>query len=233
MSSNELVLCVRSESVNELKKEWFTCKPNISLDEFNALFAQEEITVMSRKYAEKDENFLQFIPSCVFRKPDGTILLYQRTKGTGESRLLGNHSCNVGGHVNVTDIALERDEEQNKTGALDLAGTIWNNIFREVEEELGIDLGSVADLNFDEDFAEFYGFIYDSSNSVGQVHLGLLFIFDVKQDLEFDSLIAESEGMLLKGWYNPFHLLKLDESKEINLENWANIVCEQLVRNHS
>ena len=220
MSGSELVLCVRSSSVDDVIGEGLTPKSG----EFSEIFKHEELAIISRKYAEKNEDYLQLIPSCVFRKPNGTILLYQRSKGTAESRLLGNYSTNVGGHTNILDVTL------NNEGNVSVACTIWNNIVRETKEELGVDIGKVCELNYDDEMAEFHGFIYDSSNAVGRVHLGLVFVFDVQDDLEFDSSIAEQEGMILKGWHKPEVLLYNHDIDAINLENWATIVCKYLVK---
>jgi predicted NUDIX family phosphoesterase len=225
MSKFEQVVTIRRESVKEFLTDGFTVidgnTEEVKAEMFNKVFKPEEIVIGSRHWLEQDENFLQIIPSIVFRKPDGTVLHYQRTQGTGEGRLLGNYSCNIGGHINVNDLDTSIDR-------ISPILTVWNSIFREVAEELGVALDLVANVNYDEDYNEFRGIIYDSSNSVGKVHIGLLFVFDVAQDCEFNSGIAESEGMLLKGWYSPATLLHHHDIDAINLENWAKIVLEYL-----
>jgi predicted NUDIX family phosphoesterase len=228
MSKFEQVVAIRADSLKDKLLDGFML---IAGDEkekqglFNQFFKPEEIVIGSRHWMEQDENFLQIIPCCLFRKPDGTVLNYQRVKNTGESRLLGNYSVCVGGHMNLQELQYENNR-------VNIASSVWNGIFREVREELGVDLENViytdCVLNYENYFDEFRGIIYDSSNAVGRVHIGLLFVFDVNQDCEFDSKVAESEGLSLKGWHLPETLLYHHDIDAINLENWAKIVLEAL-----
>lgn len=226
MSKFEQVVCVRAESIkSKLPLHGFLPVEGTEEEKsakFKELFKAEEVVIGSRHWLENDRTFLQLIPSIVFRKPDGTVLVYQRVKGTGELRLLGNSSCNVGGHVNAVD--LHFDDANN----IDISLTIWNSLFREVSEELGVELGVIIDIPYDSDFNEFKGVIFDTSNDVGKVHVGLLYVFDVEQDCEFNSEVAESEGMVLSGWYTPSTILHHHDIDAIHLENWAKIVLEHL-----
>jgi predicted NUDIX family phosphoesterase len=234
MSKFEQVIAIRRDSVADklpvgMVKVSGTEEEKLAV--FNDFFKPEELVMGSRHWIEKDENYLQLIPRCVFRKPDGKVAYYQRAKGSGESRLLGNHSVNFGGHVNTNDVILVADNELNKTNEIDIIGTVWHNMYREIEEELGLELDIISDLDYDDNLCGFRGIIYDDSNSVGRVHLGLVFIFDVAQEFEFtrnNEVQAESEGMILGNWWTPFDLLHGDYCKQINLENWAKIVCEYL-----
>ena len=227
MSKFEQVVTIRLSSVADKLQEGFT--PIVGTDEekeaqFDEFFKSEEIVVGSRHWLEQDENFLQIIPCCVFRKPDGSVLNYQRIKGSGEGRLLSNYSVNIGGHAGMQDLYFT-----NSIGTdIDVAATIWACILREVAEELGCDLDKICMDKFNDNLDEFKGIIYDSSNAVGRVHIGLLFVFDVEQECEFNAEVAESEGMLLQGWYPPNVILKHDDYGAINLENWAKIVLEAL-----
>lgn len=232
MSKFEQVVCVRASYVQYRLNHGFTPVKGTESEKeefFNFVLGSHEVVIGSRHWLESDSDYLQLIPSIVFRKQDGSVLYYQRVKGTGESRLLGNYSTNIGGHLNLADIALKRDEGF-KTNDIEVIDSCWNGIYREVEEELGVDLDSVTDVDYDTMFGEFEGFIYDTSNDVGQKHLGLLFVFNVADDVEFNHEVAEEEGMLLKAFAHPSDLLKSHNAGEINLENWATIVCEYLVR---
>ena len=222
MSKFEQVLTVRASSVH--LSDGFTAAGSTESEKkelFNEILRPEEVVIGSRHWLENDSNFLQLIPSVVFRKPDGTVAWYNRIKGSGESRLVGNATTNFGGHINTLDL-------QTFDETFNLKKTIINNIYREIEEELGVNSDEITSSEFGNYFTEFKGFIFDSSNDVGLKHLGLLFVFDVEQDLEFDASIAESEGMLLKGWNTPDALLIHHELDVINLENWAKIVLEAL-----
>ena len=231
-SDREMVLCVRRSSVEGALSEGFN-EFNGSEEQFNSVIKPYELVIGARLWLEHNTDYLQLLPYCVFRKPDSSVAAYQRTKIVGEQRLAGNWSVGFGGHLSVVDLALERkypsDESTGNylpTGDIDTIGSIWNNIFREIEEETGIDLDSISNLNYENDLAEFQGFIFDNSNAVGQRHLGVLMIFDVAQEFEFDDnskQIALSEGMDLKGWYQPEDLIRY------NMESWSKIVLNYLL----
>lgn len=102
-----------------------------------------------RTLVENDFNFKQLIPYVVFRYGD-TFFSYQRSTGQGESRLHGNYSIGVGGHIN--------DE------------FLLDGCWREIREE--VILPSISnDLCL-------VGLINDDTNAVGRVHLGVLFVLD-------------------------------------------------------
>jgi len=234
MSKFEQVICVRSSQVKHKLQQGFNPVEGDEVEKeawFNAVLSHEEIVIGSRHWLEKDSDYLQLIPSIVFRKQDGSILYYQRVKGTGEGRLLGNYSVTVGGHLALQDLCLKRDSCNYKTDEIEVIDSCWNGIYREVQEELGVDLDSITDTDYDTMFSEFKGFIYDTSNNVGAKHLGLLFVFDVADDVEFDDAVAESEGMLLKGFDTPHRLSQHHDYDAIDLENWSRIVCDYLAEN--
>jgi len=61
--------------------------------------------VVERDLVEKNEDYIHPIMYCpIFTKVEDEIhtFVYQRTKGVGESRLLGMHSIGIGGHVDWT-----------------------------------------------------------------------------------------------------------------------------------
>ena len=57
---------------------------------------------MPRSLAEKDPSFKQLIPY-VIMACDGKYLTYVRGKRAGETRLVGNRSIGIGGHINPVD----------------------------------------------------------------------------------------------------------------------------------
>jgi len=118
---------------------------------------------MDRAEAEEDPTHKQLIPYCIFRCRD-RILHYTRGKAGGESRLHAKISVGVGGHVNPVDMG------EGRKGAAAYHAAVT----REIEEELELP-GShehriIALLN-------------DESNAVGQVHLGIVHLVELPNDL--------------------------------------------------
>ena len=117
---------------------------------------------MDRAAAEDDPGFKQIIPYSLFRH-EGRYLHYFRGKSGGESRLHAQGSMGIGGHINPIDT-----REDHLGQATYMAG-----VSREIEEELVL-AGEhphrvVALLN-------------DDSNPVGQVHLGIVHLFELTSD---------------------------------------------------
>ncbi len=147
---------------------------------------------LSRDAAETDPSHKQIIPYAIFHC-QGKLLHYVRGKKSGEQRLAAKGSLGIGGHINSEDAeqaSLERD-------------TYLTGVEREINEELKLDTPYqqriVALLN-------------DDSNEVGQVHLGIVHVFDLESEavapneapitqLEFltrDELLARRD--LLESW---------------------------------
>lgn len=117
---------------------------------------------MDRAAAEEDPGHKQLIPYCIFRCGD-RILHYTRGKSGGESRLHAKISVGVGGHVNPIDTS------NGRTGPAAYHAAVT----REIEEELELpgahEHRIIALLN-------------DESNSVGQVHLGIVHLIELASD---------------------------------------------------
>ena len=115
---------------------------------------------LSREDAEEDPRYKQIIPYALFRYQD-TFLRYVRGKKSGEQRLASKSSVGIGGHINQDDAAqssLERD-------------TYMTGVEREINEELKLN------CNYSQ---KPVGLINDDSNDVGQVHIGVVHLFDLK-----------------------------------------------------
>lgn len=114
-----------------------------------------------RPEMEEDPSFKQLIPYVIFRHTDENgdqrIFRYTRGKGQGESRLHSKQSIGVGGHICSDD---ESDESTYRVG-----------MKRELEEEVSIDCEWTESC---------VGLLNDDTNDVGQVHLGVVHIIDVK-----------------------------------------------------
>ena len=117
---------------------------------------------MDRAAAEEDPSHKQLIPYCIFRCGD-RILHYTRGKAGGEARLHAKISVGVGGHVNPIDTG------EGRTGP----DAYHAAVTREIEEEL--------DLPEDHEH-RIIGLLNDESNTVGQVHLGIVHLIDLTSD---------------------------------------------------
>ena len=155
-----------------------------------------------RSTVEEDPAFKQIIPYVVLTH-DGRVLHYVRGKKSGEQRLAAKGSIGIGGHMNDHDeglFALDRD-------------AYMEGVHREVGEELKLNTGFkdriVALLN-------------DDSNEVGQVHLGVVHVFDLDSpDVEKGEAVITNLAFL-----SPGELV----AKRDTLETWSQICVDSLDR---
>jgi len=110
----------------------------------------------ARHEVENDPSWKHFATYAVVCT-GGRVLSYQRTTAGGESRLHGLRSIGIGGHVNTED---SDTSDRWHAAALDRAA------LRELHEEIVVP----GEYRMD-----FIGFINDDSNSVGRVHIGLVY----------------------------------------------------------
>jgi predicted NUDIX family phosphoesterase len=156
---------------------------------------------MDRAAAEDDPTHKQLIPYSIFRH-DGRYLHYVRGKSGGESRLHALGSMGIGGHINPVDT-----REDHLGMATYMAG-----VTREIEEELVLT---------GEHPHRIVALLNDDTNPVGQVHLGVVHLFELSSsevsaredalaDLSFKSL-EELRGPLYE-----------------NLESWTRFCVDAL-----
>jgi predicted NUDIX family phosphoesterase len=112
-----------------------------------------------RDDAEKDPSHKQIIPYAVFHH-EGRLLHYVRGKKSGEQRLASKGSLGIGGHINSEDAGAEHLGR----------ATYETGVDREVNEELKLG-GSYTQ--------RIVALLNDDSNEVGQVHLGVVHVFDL------------------------------------------------------
>jgi predicted NUDIX family phosphoesterase len=125
-------------------------------------FSSHETFYFERDLAEEDPSLKQIIPYTVlFRGRE--VFRYQRTTKGGEQRLHHRHSIGVGGHIEFCDED-GRDEH----------GTSYIRAFwRELEEEVGLRPDDVVENNI-------VAMLYDPSDKVGEVHLGVVHFVKVR-----------------------------------------------------
>ncbi|MBE0537819.1 MAG: NUDIX domain-containing protein [Phycisphaerae bacterium] len=129
---------------------------NFDVDAYlSALFAPGAGRFMPRAAAENNPDYKQLIPYVIMTH-EGKYLTYVRGKRAGETRLVGNRSIGIGGHINPVD-------------AMPLLGdfgqTYLEAVRREVAEETTLDAGHTDHI---------VALLNDDSNDVGKVHLGVV-----------------------------------------------------------
>ena len=153
-----------------------------------------------RELAEDDPTHKQIIPYAIFKHGD-KFLKYLRGKKSGEQRLASKSSIGIGGHINQDDFnssSLEKD-------------TYLTGIEREINEELIIN----CDYNNLP-----IALINDDSNDVGQVHLGVVHLFDLESD-QVEAGEANIENL---------QFLSIEDllRQKDKLESWSQICVDHL-----
>lgn len=158
---------------------------------------------MARPAAEKDPTHKQLIPY-VLMTCEGRYLTYVRGKRAGETRLVGNRSMGIGGHINPVDDAapLFRSNFREAYRAA---------VQREVEEEVCVEAGHsdriVALLN-------------DDTNEVGQVHLGVVhcWVLEAPKVSRREQMITQME------------FLNIDELRAVRdqMETWSQLCLDAM-----
>lgn len=148
-----------------------------------------------RHDVEQDPSWKQIIPYLIVRHGE-RLFLFQRSAAGGEARLHGKYSIGVGGHIKRTDVE----------GADDIVAA---GLRRELDEELVIH-GTWR--------ARFVGVLNDDTNTVGQVHFGLVHVVEVDAPAV---RVRESEA--LSG--------RLADGKEVldvrdQMETWSQLIID-------
>jgi predicted NUDIX family phosphoesterase len=190
---NELVLCIEKEKCPTLDK---VVTPYALEDINKNILKYENLWFIPRAVAETDERFLQIIPYVVV-KQDGDILTYQRPSKNTDDRLSSKWSIGVGGHINLTD-----HSEDN------LGSVIINAAARELKEEFNI-----WKVDSFEDRA---ALLFDSSDAVGRVHLGIVLYFDLPLDTTIEHDPKEISNYV---FYTTDELKNAQNT--LNLESWS------------
>ncbi len=150
-----------------------------------------------RAAMELDPGHKQIIPYVVFRH-GSQVFCYVRGTSQGETRLHKKRSLGVGGHV----------DEVDADGQADMIA-YQKALARELDEE--VILNSHGHMSC-------VGLINDDSTPVGQVHLGVVHLFE----LDAPSMLAREEGLADGGF------LELDEVRRLReeFETWSQICLD-------
>ena len=162
---------------------------------------------------ENDSSFVQIIPYVIFRNEFDKYAVFQRNKG-GEKRLEGRALIGVGGHVEEQDCFL---------GNGDLVTILYDNIKRELTEELVIDEEFINHIDTKiPDLFDFilvhweHDYIYLQNTSVNSVHLGIPIYIPMYGEYEIK---VNGDELVFLGWKT------LEEIKIMtNVEDWTKYV---------
>jgi predicted NUDIX family phosphoesterase len=163
------------------------------------LLDPRHFSFLPRSRAEHDPTFKQLIPYVILKYQE-RVFHYTRGQGASEKRLRALRSVGIGGHINPIDQA--DGEHPYRQGLL-----------REVAEE----------VNLDTAFSETcLGFINDDSTPVGQVHLGIVHLFELDAPK-----VQRREADLANAGFAPIHDLWREMA---GFETWSQFVLEELQR---
>jgi predicted NUDIX family phosphoesterase len=227
----KMALCIKRKDLVDLNRILqYPELQGMMLADAPVEFLRLTTSLEDRATCETDPSLLQLLPYVLIQRADtGQYFTYCRGKGGNEARLHGNLSIGVGGHVD-TDLP-----EDNVFEAIedDLLSHLEDTAVREITEEIGIQF-----LAEDEDAAEEESqdllevpagmwtgeIIYDDTNPVGQVHLGLLFRFIIPDA----SYLGATEVGIIEGseWHTMEELLAPETFDR--LENWSKIVVQTI-----
>lgn len=166
------------------------------------IFEPGTLSFMPRSKAEVSPDYKQLIPY-VLMTCDGKYLNYVRGKRAGETRLVGNRSMGIGGHINPVDDA--------PLFGIDYRAMYDCAVEREVVEEVNVDAKHsdkiVALLN-------------DDSNEVGQVHLGVVHLWTLDEPN-----VTKREQMITQMTFTGVE--ELNEVRD-TMETWSQLCLDGL-----
>jgi len=119
---------------------------------------------LPRSAAETDPMHKQLIPY-VLISCGGRFLTYVRGKRAGETRLVGNRSIGIGGHINPIDDHVPLFSGYSTSGDRYCREAYDAAVIREVSEEIAIDSRHIDRV---------VALLNDDSTEVGRVHLGIV-----------------------------------------------------------
>lgn len=166
------------------------------------ILKSDQLSFQPRSQMETDPSFKQLIPYVLLQWTDenGTIKLFTYTRGggSGEARLHAKRSVGIGGHISREDAA-------------DGADPYSTGMQRELVEEVQLESKYSQTQE---------GLIYDPSNDVGKVHLGVVHRFVLEEPT-----VSSNEADLAEGGFVSIEDL-LNERER--LETWSQLAIEAL-----
>lgn len=174
---------------------------------FEPVLRSEQLAYRPRGPMEDDPSFKQLIPYVLLRHTDASdvvyVFSYTRGGGGGEKRLHAKRSVGVGGHISTADATHDTAHTDE--------GLYRRGLERELAEE--VNLGSTYR-------EELVGLINDDDTPVGEVHLGVVHVFDLDEPN-----VTSAETDLAEGQFLPVEqiLAEIDA-----YESWSQIAVRAL-----
>ena len=167
-------------------------------DYLERLLDPAQMSFRPRDTVEEDPSLKQLIPYCVFRH-EGRVFHYRRGTEQGEGRLHSKRSIGIGGHISSEDTQAGRSPYEE-------------GMRREIAEEVFLETGYTERC---------VGLINDDLTEVGQVHLGVVHVFD----LDEPKVRPREESIIETGFATPGDLVDDHES----FETWSQICLDHLL----
>ncbi|TWU37577.1 hypothetical protein Q31b_43650 [Novipirellula aureliae] len=168
------------------------------------ILASDQLSFRPRSAMEIDPGFKQLIPYVLLEwtDPNGMIKLFTYTRGGGggEKRLHAKRSVGIGGHISDEDAAMGAD-------------AYTTGMHREIAEEIQLKSSYHETTE---------GLLYDPSNDVGKVHLGVVHRFVLSTPD-----VKSNEADLADGGFVSIDELRADMER---LETWSQIAIQALYR---
>ena len=172
------------------------------------IFGQGVGRFMNRSEVETNPDYKQLIPY-VIMSYEGKYLSYVRGKRAGETRLVGNRSIGIGGHINPAD-----DMPLFSTNFYE---TYLAAVDREVAEEVSVETTHTNHI---------VALLNDESNEVGSVHLGIVHYWA----LDGPNVNKREQMITQMAFMSSAELGEVRDS----LETWSGLCVEHLaeIENH-
>lgn len=166
----------------------------------------------NRRFIEHDAGKLQPLPYLILRDANNRILGYNRPDKTTETRLAGNFSIGLGGHIEPDDCGADSEL---------LADYFHDNAIRELAEEILFENGAEKTNKIIGPVA----LIHDLSNDVGMHHLAVVYLVTITDEITLAEPIANAPDEVINlRWLTPAEC-----ANQPKPENWTKFLIEQFL----
>jgi predicted NUDIX family phosphoesterase len=210
MKPDEQVLVIPTSVFHAIGAFQGLCR---DVERYQPLLDPARFLFLPRPRAEDDAGFKQLIPYVVLKHGD-QVFHYRRGQGAGEKRLRALRSVGIGGHINPIDLDGRPHAPREEAATRSVTPTIYRQgMLREVEEEIAID------TTYQESCI---GFINDDATPVGQVHLGIVHVFELAEPR-----VQRREADVTESGFAP--ITELMAAKD-GFETWSQFVLQELAK---